>query len=281
MPELPEVETIIRKLRGHVQGKKIQKIQVFREKSFQGNFAAIEGAIITDVVRKAKLIQFVLDSELNLLSHLKMTGQFIYTDKTNRVGGGHPTADWVKNLPSTHTRVQFDLSDQAKLFFNDQRVFGWIKTATAEQEELEFLRYAPDVISPLVTDEYFYEKLQRTGRPIKVALMDNTIVSGVGNIYACDALNLSKISPLKPAKTLSRRESDRLLDASKTVILKGIEMGGATIDNYRDVAGFSGHYQDVVRVYGRENQPCPNCSHPIAKIKIAGRGTYWCPNCQK
>lgn len=281
MPELPEVETIVRKLRDHVQGKKIHKIQVFREKSFQGDFQAVEGVTIQDVQRKAKLIHFLLDSELSLISHLKMTGQFIYVDKTVRVGGGHPTADWVQELPTSHTRVQFDLNNHAKLFFNDQRVFGWIRTATLPELESEFARYAPDVISPLVTDKYFYEKLQRTGRPIKVALMDNTIISGVGNIYACDALNLSKIDPFRPAKSLDQVEASRLLDASKSVILKGIETGGATIDNYRDVAGFSGHYQDVVRVYGRENLPCPNCSQPIAKAKIAGRGTYWCPNCQR
>jgi formamidopyrimidine-DNA glycosylase len=280
MPELPEVETIVRKLARYLKGKKIHKITVFRDKSFQDDPLTVEGATIVDVVRRAKLIKFVLDSQLNLLSHLKMTGQFIYTDPDSRVGGGHPTADWVQSLPSSHTRVMFELSDSSKLFFNDQRVFGWIKTVDTAQEELEFSRYAPDVISPLVTPTYFYEKLQRTSRPIKVVIMDNTIVSGVGNIYACDALNLAKINPTRQAKSLGEDESTRLLSAAQTVILKGIETGGATIDNYRDVEGFSGQYQDVVRVYGREGLPCQNCGGEIQKVKIAGRGTYWCPKCQ-
>lgn len=280
MPELPEVETITRKLQQYVGGKQIQKITVLREKSFQGNPVDIEGAVVGGVVRRAKLIKFSLESELNLLSHLKMTGQFIYVDGLTRVGGGHPTADWVRELPSKHTRIQFDLSGGAKLFFNDQRVFGWVKTVDANQEKLELARYAPDIIDPQVDNSYFYQKMQRTSRPVKVALMDTAVVSGVGNIYACDGLNLARLSPIRPASSLSFEEASKLLEATKAVIFKGIETGGATIDNYRDVGGFAGSYQDFIRVYGKADEPCPNCQHPIAKIKLAGRGTYWCPDCQ-
>lgn len=281
MPELPEVETIVKRLNGHLSGKTIKNISVYRDKSFVGDPMLLAGKKISQVRRQAKLINFVLGGDYNLLSHLKMTGQFIYTDQEHRVGGGHPTADWIAELPSKHTRVEFELSDNARLFFNDMRVFGWIKVVAGEEEEQELSRYAPDVISPDVTPDYFYQKIQRTLRPIKVALMDNTIVSGVGNIYACDALNLAKISPVRPAKSLSLDEAQRLLTAAKEVIFRGIEMGGATIDNYRDVSGFSGRYQDVKLAYGREGESCFNCGSKIQKFKLAGRGTYWCPSCQK
>ena len=111
--------------------------------------------------------------------------------------------------------------------------------------------------------------------------MDNKIVSGVGNIYACDALNKAQIDPRRPANSLSTEESALLLDAARSVIQTGIELGGATIDSYMNVDGFAGKYQEVRRVYGREDEFCPNCGMLIEKMSLAGRGTYWCPNCQR
>lgn len=281
MPELPEVETIVRKLREHVAGKSITDIRVLRGKSFQGSPEQIVGTTIVDVTRTAKIIVFQLDGEQNLLSHLKMTGQFIYTDEQTRVGGGHPTADWVAELPSAHTRVLFELSDNARLYFNDQRVFGWLKLVNKDEEVAELAGYAPDITSPHITADYFFEKLQKTKRAIKVVLLDNAIASGVGNIYACDALNKAQIDPRRSAASLSKEEAKLLLAAAKEVITLGIELGGATIDSYTNVAGFAGKYQEVRRVYGREGERCPNCGGVIHKFKLAGRGTYWCPQCQQ
>jgi formamidopyrimidine-DNA glycosylase len=111
--------------------------------------------------------------------------------------------------------------------------------------------------------------------------MDTTVVSGIGNIYACDALNLAKIHPLRPASTLSLTEIGTLVDSAKKVIDKGIELGGTTFDGkYVDATGLAGEYQSVVRVYGREGEPCPNCGKKIHKIKVGGRGTYYCEQCQ-
>lgn len=291
MPELPEVETIVRRLREVVVGKTIDNVVVHRDKSFQGNPALIINSKIADVSRKAKLIRFHLDNGLNLLVHLKMTGQliFISNDGGKRIGGGHPTSDWVETLPSKHTRITFDLSEtseksesfeKSNLFFNDIRVFGWVKLADQEALEKEHSKYAPDIHTDEVDESYFYSALSKTARPIKVAIMDSSIVSGVGNIYACDGLNLAMISPERPAKSLTQKESNNLLAALKKVINLGIEMGGATIDNYRNVDGFSGKYQEVVRVYGREGEKCENCESIIVKNKLAGRGTYFCANCQ-
>ncbi len=280
MPELPEVETIVRRLASLIKGKSIDKISVLREKSFAGDPEKIAGMPIVDVSRRAKLIRLHLPENHNLLVHLKMTGQLIYLDKKLKIGGGHPTADWVQALPSSHTRIIFDLSDDATLYFNDMRVFGWVRALNDEQVQLEFDKYGPDIVDDLVTPEYLLEKFSRTARPVKLAIMDNAIVSGVGNIYASDALNLAQINPAKPAKELSVAEVQKLLASSKFVINLGIELGGATIDNYKHVDGFSGSYQDKVLAYGREGEKCKQCGGTIVRAKIGGRSAFFCPDCQ-
>ncbi|MCA9369113.1 MAG: bifunctional DNA-formamidopyrimidine glycosylase/DNA-(apurinic or apyrimidinic site) lyase [Pseudomonadales bacterium] len=280
MPELPEVETVVRRLRSVLPGKEVSAIKVYKQKSFMGDIYELIGTRITQVNRKAKLIHIELKSGKNVLVHLKMTGQLIYVDESVRLGGGHPTADWLQALPSTHTRVSITFSDGSNLYFNDQRIFGWIRLLSPSELENEFARYAPDVIEESISDEYFWDRVQRTSRAIKVVILDSKIMSGLGNIYACDALNIAQISPYRKANTLSKSEADRLLDASKAVLQKGIELGGATIEHFRHIDGFSGNYQKEVAVYGREGEPCLNCGGTIIKEKIAGRGTYFCPNCQ-
>ncbi len=280
MPELPEVETIVRRLQQVLPGKHISSVQVLMPKSFFGDLAAVAQSEIIRVTRRAKILQFDLHSNQSLLVHLKMTGQLIFVDGQARLCGGHPTNDWVQSLPSAHTRVFFTFQDGSQLFFNDQRMFGWIKQVAANDIQKEYKNYAPDVIDDHITSEYFFAKTQRTTRPVKVVIMDNTVMSGVGNIYACDALNLAKIDPRRPAKTLSAQEAETLLAAAKQVITLGIQLGGATIEHFRHVDGFSGNYQDAVLVYGREGKACKNCDGIIQKFSLAGRGTYWCPSCQ-
>lgn len=150
----------------------------------------------------------------------------------------------------------------------------------ADVDEL-FTGLAPDVIDAKITTEYLLEKLGKRSQNIKQLIMDTAIMGGVGNIYACDALNVAKISPFRTAKSLSLVELDTLLKSLKTVILTGIELGGTTFDGkYVDTEGMAGKYQSVVRVYGREGKPCLNCGSPILKAKINGRGTYYCSTCQ-
>ncbi|PIY80192.1 MAG: hypothetical protein COY80_04155 [Candidatus Pacebacteria bacterium CG_4_10_14_0_8_um_filter_42_14] len=280
MPELPEVETICKRLAPVLIGKTIQNIEVLREKSLQGLSTSIIGKKIVEVSRKAKLLDIKLSDSSHLLIHLKMTGQLIYQDQLQRLGGGHPTADWVDSLPSKHTRVIFRLSNHSTLFFNDMRVFGWIKHLSEEGASVEFSRYGPDIIDPAVTLEYIFSRFSKTSRPIKVVIMDSSIIAGVGNIYANDALNLAKIHPNKPANSLTQNETKELLDAMIEVINLGIKHGGATIGNFRNIDGFSGNYQTKVLVYQRENLACFNCAGIIKKTKIGGRGTFYCPNCQ-
>lgn len=280
MPELPEVETIARRLKEVVRGKQIRKIAVLRDKSFIGQPELLEGATIQDITRRSKIMQFHFDRPQKMLVHLKMTGQLIYQDDQQRLGGGHPTADWVNELPSKYTRVILELSDNATLFFNDLRVFGWLKVVKPEAVQKEFSLLGPDVTDAAVTVEYLEGMLKKRSIPIKLAIMDNAIIAGVGNIYANDALNLARISPFRPANSLSSREITHLHEAIQLVISRGIELGGATIDNFRHIDGFAGDYQDEVLTYGREGQPCKNCSGIIVRKKLGGRSAFYCTNCQ-
>lgn len=295
MPELPEVETIVRRLNQVLPGFVVTGVTVYKDKSFIGDVSQIIELPIINVSRKAKFIRIQLANNLNLLAHLKMTGQFIYVGANGvRVGGGHPTADWVSKLPTKHTRVLFNLKKQgglqttngnpkdetATVYFNDQRIFGWVKVLSDQEVECEYAKYGPDINTDFASVAYFSDQLVKTSRKIKQVIMDNKVVSGVGNIYACDGLNLSKIHPERKANTLSPVEVSELLSALKQVITLGIELGGATIDHYRTVDGFAGKYQEQVRVYGKEGEQCKNCSGVIKKIQLGGRGTFFCPNCQ-
>jgi len=281
MPELPEVETVRRQLEKVIVGKKLENIQVFKQKSWSGEIKQVLHHEVVAVERRSKILRIRLEDQLNVLIHLKMSGQLIYVDGKFRTGGGHPSQDWVQALPSSHTRVAITFDDETKLFFNDQRIFGWIKVTTDEEAEMSFADLAPDVIDLSITVESLVEKSHRRNIPVKQFIMDNQVVAGVGNIYACDALNLAKISPLRVASGLSELEMDRLLKSMRQVIQLGIELGGATSDGkYVNVAGLAGKYQTKMRVYSKKDQPCPNCGTKIVKMTLAGRGTYYCPNCQ-
>ncbi|MBU2543601.1 bifunctional DNA-formamidopyrimidine glycosylase/DNA-(apurinic or apyrimidinic site) lyase [Patescibacteria group bacterium] len=282
MPELPEVETVKRRLKEILPGKIIQSIEVLHKRSFGGKEKDLFGQEIQDVSRKAKLIRIHLPSKLNLLTHLKMTGQLIFINDDIRVGGGHPTADWVKDLPSSHTRLIYNFTDGSKLYFNDQRIFGWMRLMSDEQVAAEFTKYGPDINEDALTAEYLQKKFSNRRIPIKQAIMMNQIMAGLGNIYACDALNMAQISPFRPAQSLSFEELIKLLSVAKQVIQEGLEHGGTTYDGkYVHVDGMSGSYQDIMRVYGRENEKCRQCGGKIVKAKIGGRGTFYCESCQR
>jgi len=280
MPELPEVETIVGRIKPHLLGKRLQKIHIRHPKSVQGNPKLVESSAISAVYRRAKMLVFAFENDNAILIHLKMTGQILYQDTTIRLGGGHPTADWVSDLPSKHTRAILEFSDESKVFFNDMRLFGWIKVVSQVGLQEELQKYAPDVIASAVTPKYFFDKLQRRRQAIKVVVMDQALVAGVGNIYANDALHLAKIHPMCLANALSMAEATKVLRALQTVIHLGIEKQGATIHSFRYIDGFAGSYQDVLRVYGRDGLPCSVCKTTIIRSKIGGRGTFFCPNCQ-
>lgn len=285
MPELPEVETITRRLSQVLPGKVVAAVDVYAQKSFLGKPSQLVNKQIIKVSRRAKMlaIEFGASSrQTHLLTHLKMTGQLIYLAGKERVGGGHPTADWTKALPSKHTRISYHFTDGTALHFNDMRLFGWMKVLNDEQLQDHYKDLGPDINDPSITSTYLFSQFQRRRVPIKQVLMDPSVVCGVGNIYACDALNLARISPFRPANSLTLAEASILLTASQEVIDRGIDLQGTTFDGkYVTVDGMAGGYQEQVLAYGREGLACYNCDSPIQKDKLGGRGTYFCGVCQK
>jgi len=232
--------------------------------------------------RKAKVLLIDFSKDLTAAFHFKMTGQLVYQSPTIKIVGGHPTEDFVGKLPSVHTRVVFDF-DKGTLFFNDQRLFGWVIVDTKSKiENLKFLQKLGPEPFDISADE-FIKRVSKSKRPIKLVLMDQEIISGVGNIYANDALWEAKINPHAPANGLSPSKLTDLFEKVKLVLKEGIKYGGATAADakYIDLRGLGGHYQDHFRVYDRTGLPCHRCKTKIKKEFISGRGTYFCPNCQK
>lgn len=285
MPELPEVETIKRQLNRAVVGKRIDQIQVLRQKSFQGSPKKLVGKKVKTVDRRAKLLIIYLAKKFPaILIHLKMTGQLIFKGRRKRLVGGHPTLDWISQLPTNHTRAIITFRDKTQLFFNDMRVFGWLK-AVENQKQLDRELKGVEGVEPL-TDEFTTENLKkqlgRTGRAIKIALMDQKLIAGVGNIYANDALWDAKINPRKPAKGLTDKEINRLQQSIERVIKKGIKYGGASDSDYKQLNGMGGKYQKHFLVYKQDGKKCRRCQRAkIKKTKLSGRGTYFCPVCQE
>jgi formamidopyrimidine-DNA glycosylase len=283
MPELPEVETIRRQLQVDLVGEVIDHVEVLRQKSFQGEEKELVGKEIARVERKAKMIIFrFVDWEKILAIHLKMTGQLVLLKGKKRVVGGHPTADWVGELPSKHTRVVIDFMNGDKLFFNDLRVFGWMKLLDNDHFSLIIEKLPMDVVDSDFTLEYFKKVMNGSGRALKLVLLDQAKMGGIGNIYANDALFLAKIHPQRKASSLSLKEMKKLFEVVKQVIDEGIKYGGATTadDRFVNVRGMGGKYQEHFRVYERKGEKCRVCGAIIEKFKVGGRGTYYCPMCQ-
>jgi formamidopyrimidine-DNA glycosylase len=204
-------------------------------------------------------------------------------DIKNRIVGGHPTTDWTGQLPSKHTRAVFHLANGDKLYFNDQRIFGWVKILPDKEiEKLAFLqKLGPEPWD--ISDEKFHQLITSRKKAIKLVVMDQEILSGVGNIYANDGLWEARIHPQRIAAKLSNKETAELRGALIKVLKEGIKYGGATASDakYINLDGMGGKYQEHFRSYDRESDPCPRCKIAIKKIKMGGRGTYFCPNCQK
>jgi len=285
MPELPEVESIRHKLNAVLVDHQIQRVEVLREKSFL-TFSACSADILNKTVvkvkRRAKILQIVLSESRDLLIHLKMTGQLIFVNNNGqRVGGGHPSADWVNDLPAKHTRVIFTFTDGSRLFFNDMRVFGWIRSPLKQDVKKEFINLGPDINDPNLTVDYLLVQATRRSVPIKQFIMDNKVICGVGNIYASESLFQAGINPQKSAKEINKEEMMQLLVAMQDIIERSIQLGGTTFDGkYVGIDGFAGGFQHELKVYGREGEICFNCGNKIQRIKQGGRGTFFCPTCQ-
>jgi len=292
MPELPEVEVVRLFLDNHLINKTISDLKIITPKSFIGNSKLVEGQKIIKTSRLGKQLSLHLGNNLIILFHLKMTGQIIFIPllskgETRREGDfvfGHPTPKEDKtSLPNKSTRLVFTFSDASKLFFNDQRKFGWVKILNQAELVEAQKNLGLDILSPQFTSKYFYQQLQKTSRPIKLVLLDQSNFAGIGNIYANDALFLAKIHPSNSSKKITLKKAILLRDFLIKIMIESIKAGGSTAkDNkYIHPDGSSGQHQFSFQVYQREKEPCLICQTPIKKVKIGGRGTFFCPLCQK
>ncbi|MDR2063666.1 MAG: bifunctional DNA-formamidopyrimidine glycosylase/DNA-(apurinic or apyrimidinic site) lyase [Candidatus Nomurabacteria bacterium] len=284
MPELPEVETIRRGLRKLVIDKVVVKITTFEPKSFVGDVKKAEQRRVMGLARRGKALIIQLEGGVNLLVHLRMTGQLVYVG-TRRWGGGHPTDDFLNSLPSAHTRVMVEFDDAGRLFFNDQRKFGFIKVLS--DDEVEQDSFIKKLGTDALAEEFGWRDLKRQflrhpKSKVKAALLDQTVVAGVGNIYADESLFFAGVHPERLVGSLNDKEIEKIWRGVRETMQKSIDVGGSSLKNYVKADGKKGNYLELfAQVFHKEGLRCPKCGAEIVKIRSVGRGTHICPNCQK
>jgi formamidopyrimidine-DNA glycosylase len=287
MPELPEVETVRLGLLRLLPKRTIIAEEHDWPRGFPNAPDDVKqfliGATVNDVRRRAKVLIIDLSTKYSLVIHLKMTGQLVYRSDTTRFGAGHPNHSLVGELPDKSTRVTLYFKDGSKLFFNDQRKFGWMRLLpTVEVEQLDFFqKVGPEPLGADFTAKEFAARIKRRPRSgVKAVLLDQTIVAGIGNIYADESLWAAKIHPETPVERLSDAKLRTLYEQLVAILRLSIEKGGSTDRNYVDAEGKQGSYLTFAKVFRRDGQPCPRCGTTIVKLRVAGRGTHICPHCQ-
>lgn len=288
MPELPEVETVKNGLQRFLINKTISKVTYDWPKSFPNDKFTTDrfliSAKILSINRRGKAIIINLNSDYSLVIHLKMTGQLVYKDDKERFGAGHPNDSLVNKLPDKSTRVIFSFEDSSQLFFNDQRKFGWVRLLpTIEVPNIDFFKkIGPEPLEPTFTWQVLAQRLaKRPNSLIKAALLDQTVLAGIGNIYADESLWGAKIHPATRVNKISVQKIKLLHQAIQDVLKLGIEKGGSTDKNYVDAEGKRGSYLKFANVFRREGLLCPRCGATIVKLRVAGRGTHICPKEQR
>ena len=273
MPELPEVETIKRGLQEKIVGRKIEDVVYDAPKMLLPNpktlLASVVGTKIIKVDRKAKLILIYLSNGNILVIHLKLTGRLIFRSK--------------KVLADEWQHVIFKFEGDEELRFCDLRKFGFVRLVIDKRELGAILsEFGPEPLTSEFTEEKLGEILRRSSKPVKLVLIDQAKIAGVGNIYANEALFWAGIQPEEKGSRLSDNQVNRLYEALNKVLKEGIRYKGATESDraYRDVEGNPGKFQEHFAVYGREGEKCVRCGTEIKRIKLGGRGTFFCPRCQ-
>lgn len=286
MPELPEVETVRRGLHALIISKVVKAEQHDTAKGFPNAPHDVTqfliGATITDVRRRAKVLLIDLSTDYSLVIHLKMTGQLVFRGE-QVFGAGHPNESLIGELPDRSTRVTIEFTDGSHLYFNDQRKFGWMRLLpTIEVPNIDFMKkVGPEPLEDDFTPQEFAGRFARRAKTsIKAAILDQTVVAGVGNIYADESLWGAKIHPKRLVNTITDDEFILLYTELRAVMNLAIEKGGSTDKNYVNAEGKRGSYMDFARVFRREGLACPRCDTEIIKFKAAGRGTHICPICQ-
>jgi len=295
MPELPEVEIVRRGLQDLIVGKQFKYVKVIDSpKSFPNDNNVVDefllGARINSVERRAKVILVDLSSNYTLMIHLRMTGQLVFVGTSNgsmykkeRWGAGHPNDSFVGKLPDRSTRVIMKFTDGSTLYFNDQRKFGWVKLLPSElvQNDPFMKKVGPEPLLPEFTNKIFTQRIRRrNGTTVKAAILDQTVLAGVGNIYADESLWAAQIHPGTRVRDITDKKLSKLKKEIVDVLALSISKGGSTDKNYVNAEGKKGSYLEFANVFRLEGTPCPRCGAIIEKIRVAGRGTHICSSCQ-
>ena len=276
MPELPEVETVRRGLAQWVVGRTIRTVDVHHQRAVRRHLAGaadftagLIGRRVVDTRRRGKYLWLPLDSGDAVLAHLGMSGQLLMLDATAPAG--------------PHLRVSFRFDDDGpQLRFVDQRTFGGLSRSIGGAVlPPEIAHIAPDVLEDACDDDVFHAKLRRRHTGLKRALLDQSLISGVGNIYADEGLWRAKLHYARATETMRRPDTTRLLDGVRSVMASALDQGGTSFDSlYVNVNGESGYFDRSLAVYGRRDEPCPRCGTPIHRESFMNRSSYLCPHCQ-
>ncbi len=274
MPELPEVETVRRGLITSLVGQKIAGVEVLRPQSIgfptPADFEqSLLGHSVLDVSRRGKYLLIHLDQGAHLGVHLRMSGRLLVT--------------WTDQPLGPHVRVRILLEQEQELRFEDMRVFGrlwYVPRGEALEKVITGLQHlGPEPLDNFSGKDLF-DRLKKRTQPIKTALLDQSVVAGIGNIYADESLFGAKINPLRPAQSLTLDELDTLTTVIQSTLSQAIALGGSTLRDYTDIRGVNGNYQEEAWVYARKGAPCRVCGTTVARIRLAGRSTCFCPYCQ-
>lgn len=272
MPELPEVENVRRGLAELVIGKTVKDIQILWSKIVVNpDEVFLDGLVdrqITGVDRRGKYLLIRFDHDLTVVSHLRMEGKYEVDDQSAPV--------------TKHTHVIFEMTDGTQLRYLDTRKFGRMQLIETGQEmTVAGLKTLGPEPTPATFDvHHFYQALQKHHKAIKPLLLDQKVVTGLGNIYVDETLWLSQIHPETPADLLTQAEVQKLHDDIITELQLAINSGGTTVNTFLNATGHAGAFQEMLHVYGKKGEPCERCQTPIEKIKVAQRGTHFCPHCQ-
>lgn len=272
MPELPEVETIRKVLLPIVKNNRIEKIDIYRSKTIEGDakefVEELTHETFLDVSRIGKYLIFHLTNDKVIISHLRMEGKYY---------------EFLENEEdSKYAKVVYHLSNGKKLCYDDSRCFGILKLSNEDSYLKE------EMISKLGPEPFdvkdvksIFNKVKKVSKPIKTTLLDQTLITGLGNIYVDETLYASHIHPLTPANKITLKEWEVIIDNAKKILNIAIEMGGSTIKSYHPGKDIDGNFQTRIKIYGKQGETCPTCGHTFRFIKVGGRGTTFCPVCQR
>jgi formamidopyrimidine-DNA glycosylase len=272
MPELPEVETIVRELNATLPGRVVRDVEVFRKNALgkvkpAAFRSALAGRRFGPIGRKGKFLLFQLDPASHMIAHLRMTGKFILSPPLPK--------------PEPHHRVWFHLKDGELLIFQDMRCFGTLEIVNQLEDSPSLQKLGQDPYAPGFTAKWMESQLREGRTPLKHWLMDQSHIAGLGNIYASEAMFGAEIHPERLASSLSPAEAHRLWKVIRAVLAQAIRKNGTTISDFRRVDEKFGEFQKYLKVYGREGEPCPECGTDVVRIRQQQRSTFYCPECQQ